>query len=133
MADCPACCGIPFSVRIPGLRVRNFALCTMYQCPNFSRSFYFPGFLVGPYLTYNEYQALVTGSLYKDAEKQELHVVNQTNHLSQRLVPHGRKRVAYRKMFTGLIFLVLFILFYPEFNFQLTVTDEFEARRLISR
>ena len=34
-------------------------------------SFYFPGFLVGPFLTYNEYQALVTGSLYKAAEKKE--------------------------------------------------------------
>ena len=32
---------------------------------------YFPGFLVGPYLTYNDYQALVTGSLYKSAEEKE--------------------------------------------------------------
>ena len=96
-------------------------------------SFYFPGFLVGPYLTYNEYQALVTGSLYKDAETQELNFVNEAEHLSQRLVPHGRKRVAYRKMFNGLFFLLLFVLFYPEFNHQYAVTDEFESRGLLSR
>ncbi|KAI0773970.1 MBOAT-domain-containing protein [Fomes fomentarius] len=96
-------------------------------------AFYFPGFLVGPYLTYNEYQALVTGSLYKAAEQKEEDAVNQTNHLSKRLVPHGRKRVAFRKMFVGLIFLALFVLFYPEFNYSLVVEDEFEARRLISR
>lgn len=48
-------------------------------------------------------------------------------------MPHGRKRVAYRKMFKGLVFLVLFILFYPEFNFTITVEDEFESRRLFSR
>lgn len=96
-------------------------------------SFYFPGLLVGPYLTYNEYQALVTGSLYKAAEQKEEDAVNQTNHLSKRLVPHGRKRVAFRKMFVGLIFLALFVLFYPEFNYSMVVEDEFEARRLISR
>ncbi|PIL36874.1 hypothetical protein GSI_00564 [Ganoderma sinense ZZ0214-1] len=96
-------------------------------------AFYFPGFLVGPYLTYNEYQALVTGSLYKAAEQREESAINETNHLSQRLVPHGRKRVAYRKMFKGLVFLVLFILFYPEYNFTITVEDEFESRRLFSR
>ncbi|RPD66689.1 MBOAT-domain-containing protein [Lentinus tigrinus ALCF2SS1-7] len=94
---------------------------------------YFPGFLVGPYLTYNDYQALVTGSLYKSAEEQEEEIVNNTNNLSQRLVPHGRKRVAFKKMFIGLVFLGLYVLFWPEFNFTLTIEDEFEARRLLSR
>ncbi|KAH9927125.1 MBOAT-domain-containing protein [Epithele typhae] len=96
-------------------------------------TFYFPGFLVGPYLTYNEYQALVTGSLYKEAENHELQILDEAHHLSQRLVPHGRKRVAYRKMFTGLLFLGLFVLFYPEFNYSYLVTDGFEARRTLSR
>ncbi|KAI0751447.1 MBOAT-domain-containing protein [Daedaleopsis nitida] len=96
-------------------------------------AFYFPGFLVGPYLTYNEYQALVTGSLYKAAEKREEDAVNETNHLTKRLVPHGRKRVAFRKMFAGLVYLALFVLFWPEFNYSLLVEDQFESRRLISR
>ena len=96
-------------------------------------SFYFPGFLVGPFLTYNEYQALVTGSLYKAAEQLEWQAVNETSHLTKRLVPHGRKRVAYRKMFIGLVFLILYVLFYPECNFSLIVEDDFESRRLLSR
>ncbi|TFK92967.1 MBOAT-domain-containing protein [Polyporus arcularius HHB13444] len=94
---------------------------------------YFPGFLVGPYLTYNDYQALITGSLYKSAEEKEEQAVNEANHLSQRLVPHGRKRVAFKKMFIGLIFLGLYVLFWPEFNFSLTIEDAFESRRLFSR
>ncbi|EJF62867.1 MBOAT-domain-containing protein [Dichomitus squalens] len=96
-------------------------------------AFYFPGFLVGPYLTYNEYQALVTGSLYKAAEQREWSAVNETSHLTKRLVPHGRKRVAFKKMFIGLIFLALYVLFYPELNYGITIEDEFESRRLLSR
>ena len=67
------------------------------------------------------------------AEEKEEEIINETNHLSQRLVPHGRKRVAFKKMFTGLIFLGLYVLFWPEFNHSITVEDEFEARRLLSR
>ena len=132
MADLTACYRVSLSARISWLCVCTHFL-RLSHLSQLSSRFYFPGFLVGPYLTYNEYQALVTGSLYKDAEKHELNVVNEADHLSQRLVPHGRKRVAYRKMFTGLLYLALFVLFYPECNFQLTVTDEFEARTLISR
>lgn len=134
MANRAACCGIPFFNRVPWIRVSCVCLfCCPSVEPTLCPSFYFPGFLVGPYLTYNEYQALVTGSLYKAAEQREESAINETNHLSQRLVPHGRKRVAYRKMFNGLVFLALFVLFYPEFNFTLTVEDEFESRRLFSR
>ncbi|KAI9001313.1 MBOAT-domain-containing protein [Trametes punicea] len=96
-------------------------------------AFYFPGILVGPYLTFNEYRALVSGSLYKAAEKAEEAESSASDPMHQRLVPRGRKRVAFRKMITGLIFLGAYVVFHPEFNFQLTIGDEFEAKRLISR
>lgn len=96
------------------------------------RRFYFPGFLVGPFLTFNEYRALVSGSLYKAAEKSE-EERRAMDTLPRRLVPRGRKRVAFRKMLVGLAFLGAYVTFYPEFNFQLTVEDEFEKRRLLSR
>ncbi|KAI0356518.1 MBOAT-domain-containing protein [Trametes cingulata] len=95
-------------------------------------AFYFPGFLVGPYLTFNEYRALVSGSLYKAAEKRE-DESRALDRMPQRLVPRGRKRVAFRKMIVGLMFLGAYVVFYPEANFHLTIEDEFEAKRLISR
>ncbi|OJT13358.1 Lysophospholipid acyltransferase [Trametes pubescens] len=95
-------------------------------------TFYFPGFLVGPFLTFNEYRALVSGSLYKAAEKSE-EERRALDNLPRRLVPRGRKRVAFRKMLVGLAFLGAYVVFYPEFNFHLTVEDEFENRRLLSR
>ncbi len=55
------------------------------------------------------------------------------DNLPRRLVPRGRKRVAFRKMLVGLAFLGAYVVFYPEFNFHLTVEDEFENRRLLSR
>ena len=96
-------------------------------------SFYFPGFLVGPYLTFNEYRALVSGSLYKEAERAEEEESLASDPMPQRLVPRGRKRVAFRKMLVGLMFLGSYVVFYPEFNFHLTIEDEFEAKRLFSR
>ncbi|KAH9894383.1 MBOAT-domain-containing protein [Cubamyces lactineus] len=99
----------------------------------FGYAFYFPGFLVGPYLTFNEYRALVSGSLYKEAEKAEEEESMASDPMPQRLVPRGRKRVAFRKMLVGLMFLGSYVVFYPEFNFHLTIEDEFEAKRLFSR
>ncbi|CDO74287.1 hypothetical protein BN946_scf184663.g8 [Trametes cinnabarina] len=96
-------------------------------------AFYFPGFLVGPYLTFNEYRALVSGSLYKAAEKAEEAEGLASDPMPQRLVPRGRKRVAFRKMILGLLFLGIYVVFYPEANYQLTVEDVFEAKRLSSR
>ncbi|KAL1665658.1 MBOAT, membrane-bound O-acyltransferase family-domain-containing protein [Schizophyllum commune] len=68
---------------------------------------YFPGVLVGPYLDYSEYNELVTEALYKGVQVAP----------GQRRVPKGRKRVAYRKMVKGLIFLGLFVLFGGTYNF----------------
>ncbi|KAI0650143.1 MBOAT-domain-containing protein [Trametes meyenii] len=99
----------------------------------FGYAFYFPGFLVGPYLTFNEYRALVSGSLYQAAEKREEDELSFSDPMPQRLVPRGRKRVAFRKMIVGLLFLGAYVVFYPEANFHLTIEDEFEAKRLFSR
>ncbi|OSC98692.1 MBOAT-domain-containing protein [Trametes coccinea BRFM310] len=96
-------------------------------------AFYFPGFLVGPYLTFNEYRALVSGSLYKAAEKAEEAESIAFDPMPHRLVPRGRKRVAFRKMIVGLIFLGIYVTFYPEANYHLTIEDEFEAKRLTAR
>ncbi|KAI0771974.1 MBOAT-domain-containing protein [Trametes elegans] len=99
----------------------------------FGYAFYFPGILVGPYLTLNEYRALVSGSLYKAAEKEEEEESMLVDPMPRRLVPRGRKRVAFRKMIVGLAFLGAYVTFYPEANFHLTIEDEFEAKRLLSR
>jgi len=56
--------------------------------------FFFPGVLVGPYLDFAEYTALIDESLFKGAEGKMK---------SGRAVPAGRKRVVYWKMVSSLV------------------------------
>ncbi|KAG0700048.1 MBOAT, membrane-bound O-acyltransferase family-domain-containing protein [Suillus ampliporus] len=88
-------------------------------------SFYFPGVLVGPYLDYASYMSLIDESIFKSAE-------GKCNNAS-RTIPDGRKRVAYRKMLTGLVFLGIFVVLSPSFYYGIAVTPWFLTQGFIYR
>ena len=52
---------------------------------------------------------------------------------ARRLIPDGRKRVAYRKMFMGLIFLGVFVVFGGSHNFSAALTPWFASQPLLYR
>ncbi|KAG9219407.1 hypothetical protein CCMSSC00406_0005301 [Pleurotus cornucopiae] len=87
----------------------------------FGYAFYFPGFLVGPYLVFTDYMALIDESLFKDAQGKTKPGLP---------VPEGRKRVAYRKMVTGLAFLGLFVFFSGKYNFGVALEPWFVEQSL---
>lgn len=86
--------------------------------------FYFPGVLVGPYLDYASYTSLIDESLFKSVESTKP---------TRRAIPDGRKRVAYRKMLTGLVFLGLFVVLNPSYNFAIALTPWFAEQGLLYR
>ncbi|KAH0839574.1 MBOAT, membrane-bound O-acyltransferase family-domain-containing protein [Lanmaoa asiatica] len=87
-------------------------------------SFYFPGVLVGPYLDYASYTSLIDESLFKSVESTKP---------MRRAIPDGRKRVAYRKMLMGLVFLGLFVVLNPSYNFAIALTPWFAEQSLLYR
>ncbi|KAG6328886.1 hypothetical protein ID866_10203 [Astraeus odoratus] len=89
-------------------------------------SFYFPGILVGPYIDYVSYTSLVDESLFKIAP-------GEIKKPSKRAIPDGRKRVAYRKMLVGLIFLGLFVVLSPTYHYGVAVTPWFLTLGLFKR
>lgn len=88
-------------------------------------SFYFPGLLVGPYLEFANYQALVDGTTFKTNTSEGSGDVG-----SKRLIPKGRKRVAYRKMITGLVFLYAFVTYSGRLNYGVAVKSWFADQPL---
>jgi lysophospholipid acyltransferase len=52
---------------------------------------------------------------------------------NKRRIPRGRKRVAYRKLLTGLAFLGLYVVFGGTYNFAATLTSEFEKMHWFHR
>jgi lysophospholipid acyltransferase len=52
---------------------------------------------------------------------------------SGRKVPKGRKRVAYRKMILGLLFLGLFVTLGGSFNYGVAIQPWFAARSILYR
>ena len=80
--------------------------------------------LVGPYLDYAEYTALVDESLFAAAD-------GRTK--PGRAIPLGRKRVAYRKMVLGLVFLGLFVVFGGSCNYAVALTPWFASKGLVNR
>lgn len=86
--------------------------------------FYFPGVLVGPCLDYVSYISLVDGSLFQSVEFTKP---------TRRAIPDGRKRVAYRKMLTGLVFLGLFVIVDPSYNYAMTLTPWFAEQSFLYR
>ena len=94
-------------------------------------SLYFPGFLVGPFLEYAEYDALVTEKLFKSATPpRHLH---DPSFVPKRLLPSGRKRVGYFKLVTGLVYLGLFVTLYGRFNYTETLKPWFGRITLAER
>ena len=93
-------------------------------CRSWIDRFFFPGVLVGPYLDYAEYTALVDESLFAAAN-------GRTK--PGRAIPSGRKRVAYRKLVIGLVFLGLFIVFGGSCNFAVALTPWFASKGLVYR
>ncbi|KAH7931427.1 MBOAT-domain-containing protein [Leucogyrophana mollusca] len=89
-------------------------------------AFYFPGVLVGPYIDYTSYNSLIDETLFKSTE-------GKGSRDSKRAVPNGRKRVAYRKMVVGLLFLGIFVVFSPSFYFGIAVTPWFVTQGLLYR
>ncbi|KIY45977.1 MBOAT-domain-containing protein [Fistulina hepatica ATCC 64428] len=85
-------------------------------------SLYFPGVLVGPYLDYSEYDALVTEKLFDGVETK-----------GNRKIPSGRKRVAYMRMLLGLFYLGIFVLFGPSYNYHVGLTPWFLEQNLFKR
>ncbi|KAI0736106.1 MBOAT, membrane-bound O-acyltransferase family-domain-containing protein [Fomitopsis betulina] len=81
-------------------------------------AFYFPGFLVGPSLEYADYDILVHGTLFKQLEKKD-----NTGRGSKKLIPKGRKRVAYFRMVLGLALLGTYVTFSGNANLTVTVQD----------
>ncbi|KIM83962.1 hypothetical protein PILCRDRAFT_97057 [Piloderma croceum F 1598] len=92
-------------------------------------SFYFPGFLVGPYLEYSTYMSLIDESIYKSTGAHQ----NITSTKSGRNVPDGRKRVAYRKMAFGLAWLGVFVVLGGSYNFAVALQPWFATRSLLYR
>ncbi|KAI6046486.1 MBOAT, membrane-bound O-acyltransferase family-domain-containing protein [Pisolithus marmoratus] len=89
-------------------------------------SFYFPGMLVGPYIDYTSYLSLIDESLFKSAHP-------ELKKGPKRIIPDGRKRVAYRKMIIGLLFLGTFVVLHPKFNFGLALAPWFLTQNLVKR
>ncbi|KAF9268285.1 MBOAT-domain-containing protein [Marasmius fiardii PR-910] len=86
--------------------------------------FYFPGFLVGPYLVYNDYTSLVNESVFRD---------KNIKGAKGRNLADGRKRVGYRKMVMGLIFLGIFVVLGGQYNFSQLLTPQFKEKSLLMR
>ncbi|KAJ3495292.1 hypothetical protein NLJ89_g10651 [Agrocybe chaxingu] len=89
-------------------------------------SFYFPGILVGPYLDFSEYMELINETMFQHAH------VKASVKKGKRLPP-GRKRAAYTKMFLGLVYLGLFVLYGPTYNFSVASDPEFMKKSLFER
>jgi lysophospholipid acyltransferase len=89
-------------------------------------SFYFPGILVGPYLDLSEYRNLVGEVIFDDPA-----VKSKVKH--GRKLPPGRKRVAYTKMFMGLLYLGLFVVFGAKHNFSAALEPWFVKENIIVR
>ncbi|KAJ6627426.1 endoplasmic reticulum protein [Mycena sp. CBHHK59/15] len=87
-------------------------------------SFYFPGILVGPYLDYADYMDLVNETVFKNMQLKSKYGRN---------IPSGRKRVAYRKMVSGLVYLGIFVVFSGTWNFSISLTPWFVEQSLFSR
>jgi lysophospholipid acyltransferase len=95
--------------------------------------FYFPGLLVGPAFEFVSYRSLIDETIFTPSASSSSNgsqVSEKDDSLSkiQRRVPAGRKRVAYLKFAQGLVFLLLFTLFNPQFNYGMSVDPKWSAR-----
>ncbi|RDB20528.1 Lysophospholipid acyltransferase [Hypsizygus marmoreus] len=89
-------------------------------------AFYFPGILVGPYLDLTEYRSLISETMFQDEQV-------KSKVKPGRNLPTGRKRVAYRKMFMGLVYLGLFVFLGGSNNYATALTPWFLEHTLFVR
>lgn len=89
--------------------------------------FYFPGFLVGPYIDFASYTSLIDETLFSSVKEKE------AAKTSGRRVPKGRKRVAYRKMFIGLAFLGAYVTMIGTYSFESVLQPWFVEKTLVQR
>lgn len=75
---------------------------------------------------------LIDGTRFKALEKAEDEKFKAVS-IPGRLVPRGRKRVAYRKMVTGLIYLGLFVVLGGQYNYGMATQDWFVTKPLLYR
>ena len=73
--------------------------------------------------------SLVDGSLYKIIDK-EAEERRKAVTVPGRLVPRGRKRVAYRKMIVGLAYLGAFVVFGGQYNYSIALDSSFPKKSL---
>ncbi|KAF8681605.1 membrane-bound acyltransferase family [Rhizoctonia solani] len=95
--------------------------------------FYFPGLLVGPAFEFVSYRSLIDETIFVPPESSsnggsQVSEKNDSVPKIKRRVPAGRKRVAYLKFAQGLVFLLLFTLFNPQFNYGMSVDPKWSAR-----
>lgn len=120
MATSETCYEIPYIGRVPWILVSHW-ISAFTPLSSYMIRFYFPGVLVGPYLDYASYVSLIDESLFKSAKPM------------RRAIPDGRKRVAYRKMLMGLVFLGLFVVLGPSYSFAIALTPWFAKQSLLYR
>ncbi|CUA70341.1 lysophospholipid acyltransferase [Rhizoctonia solani] len=93
--------------------------------------FYFPGLLVGPAFEFVSYRSLIDETIFTPSASNGSQVSEKNGYSAaktQRRVPVGRKRVAYLKFAQGLVFLLLFTLFNPQFNYEMSVDPKWAAK-----
>ena len=88
--------------------------------------------LVGPYLEFADYMNLVDCTTFKALEKAEDERAKAVR-VPGRLIPRGRKRVAYRKMVVGLVYLGLFVVFGGKYNYSVALQEWFPRKNLFYR
>lgn len=124
MADEDAGYKIPLVARILGLLVRvPFYFSSRREREDliiFLRRLFFPGVLVGPYLEYATYSSLIDGTLFDVTGGSE----------PRKLIPNGRKRIAYRKMLFALGYLGVYMGVAPTISYYTIVTDWFLEQSL---
>ena len=81
---------------------------------------------------YSDYSSLVDGLLYKGIAKEDESKRTAVAGPGK-LVPRGRKRVAYRKLVTGLIFLGVFVAFGGTWHYGVALSDWFAQQGLLHR
>ena len=88
--------------------------------------FYFPGILVGPYLDFSEYMELINETMFQNAQV-------KAKVKAGRRLPPGRKRAAFTKLFFGLVYLGVFVLYGGTYNYGVALKPEFMKHSLLMR
>lgn len=75
---------------------------------------------------------LIDCTTFKTLEKEEDARMKAAK-IPGRLIPKGRKRVAYRKMLVGLVYLGLYVVLGGQYNYSIALQDWFVQKSLLYR